>query len=239
MKDFLNAGYGVGLSLTKVTDPARDLKVGHAVTCWGYEYLGNSASGYLGLWITDSDDNMGAPAANQLRYYHLKKTGNRWYLQDYAGRSDWQLAGVIGMARRPAGTLIPATLLQSAGNAADAAPTLDGGSRAAAVSSVDPDLRGSLPFDRLGMAQEIGLANGIDGEATELSRGVPRVRSLAVAAGERVERDTGDCASVRTDLARAVRKSWWDGARGTRQRVQDYALLDLLSDDGLSGPLWL
>lgn len=46
---YLHDGYGVTLSVTD------GVNIGHAITVWGYEY--DEYGNYLGVWVTDSDDD--------------------------------------------------------------------------------------------------------------------------------------------------------------------------------------
>ena len=89
IRQYILSGYTVGLSLYGPT--------GHAVTCWGVEY---DASGkYRGIYITDSDDNQGAPDQDHLQYYRVANFGGRWYLQAY-GQSNYFIDGVMGLQSR-------------------------------------------------------------------------------------------------------------------------------------------
>ncbi|MDY6851304.1 MAG: IdeS/Mac family cysteine endopeptidase, partial [Thermodesulfobacteriota bacterium] len=71
--DYLHAGYGVTLAIYGAFD--------HAITCWGYEYdaLGN----YLGVYVTDSDDDKIDPTPDdELKYYNVSynTSTNQWDL---------------------------------------------------------------------------------------------------------------------------------------------------------------
>ncbi|HRT96170.1 MAG TPA: LEPR-XLL domain-containing protein, partial [Planctomycetota bacterium] len=67
----------------------------HEITCWGFNYDDTKAPGatdyYLGVWITDSDDNKGEAngytAPNHLHYYNVVwDSGNGWWeMPDYGG----------------------------------------------------------------------------------------------------------------------------------------------------------
>ena len=91
----LHSGYGVGLS---VAGP-----MAHAITVWGYDY--DEAGNYLGVYVTDSDDDKGgnAPRPDSLRYYDIVASGGRWYLQDYYGTYDTYISEVYGLDRYPGG----------------------------------------------------------------------------------------------------------------------------------------
>lgn len=76
---YLHDGRGVGLGLSG--------NIGHAITCWGYEY--DEHGNYLGIYVTDSDDNKsitGAP--DRLMYYDVELYLGRWYIHDYYGYGD-------------------------------------------------------------------------------------------------------------------------------------------------------
>ena len=63
----------------------------HEVTVWGYNYDPSDPDYYVGLWITDSDDDKGVAdaytAPNELHYYDVSwnDTDSRWELEDYSG----------------------------------------------------------------------------------------------------------------------------------------------------------
>jgi hypothetical protein len=100
VETYLRAGYGVGLS---IAGPASN----HAVTCWGYDYdadytAADPANYYLGLWLTDSDDNKGGPAPrpDELRRYGVSLTAeDTWQLSGRLG--DYHVIEVQGLAGRP------------------------------------------------------------------------------------------------------------------------------------------
>lgn len=105
---FLHAGYGVGLGLKRVVGGT---SYGHAITCWGYDW--DSTGNYLGIWVTDSDDNqnMASPPAT-LDYYQVASIGGQWYLQDYFGTDSWWITEVHGLERVPfAPVPLPAPIL--------------------------------------------------------------------------------------------------------------------------------
>lgn len=83
--NYLHDGYGVTVGLY---GPG-----GHALSVWGYEY--DSQGNYLGLYITDSDDNVDA-----LQYYQVADVGGRWFLTDY-GPGNWYVGEVMALDRSP------------------------------------------------------------------------------------------------------------------------------------------
>ena len=88
---YLHAGYGVGLSISAGGS------IGHAVTCWGFDYDPNTAEDYYtGIWLTDSDDNM-----NALRNYGLDYTGGEWHFVDYFGGDSYWITEVQGLEKNP------------------------------------------------------------------------------------------------------------------------------------------
>jgi hypothetical protein len=93
---YLHSGYGVSAGI--YTDSGG----GHAITIWGYRY--NSSNGaYLGVWITDSDDNKDSNnPPDTLQYYNVNSSGGRWYLQNYYGTSNaWYFGTIQGLAQNP------------------------------------------------------------------------------------------------------------------------------------------
>ena len=86
---FLRAGYGVVLWIWDGGQGS------HQVTAWGYEY---DDTGYLGVYISDSDDGMNSEiAADELRYYRVSPgSGGKWYLSD--GYANWHIYEVQGLA---------------------------------------------------------------------------------------------------------------------------------------------
>lgn len=65
----------------------------HAVTVWGYEY--DDQGNYLGIYITDSDDN-----ADALVYVPLTYANNYWYLQGY-GLGNWYIGAIQALDQKP------------------------------------------------------------------------------------------------------------------------------------------
>jgi len=82
---YTNAGWAMGIWIHN--------GFSHEVTCWGFNYDPNEPPGstdyYLGLWITDSDDDKGVAnghtAPNDLHYYGVSWDGSQWHLNDYGG----------------------------------------------------------------------------------------------------------------------------------------------------------
>ena len=100
LSGFLRAGYGVVLWIWDGGQGS------HQVTAWGYAY--DAMNGYLGVYITDSDDGMYAEdAADELRYYGVSfrngNKGKKWYLSD--AYADWHIYEVQGLERYPAATV--------------------------------------------------------------------------------------------------------------------------------------
>jgi len=99
--DCLHAGYGVAIG---VWDG------GHVITCWGFQYDGsvdktaNPGDYYLGIWVTDSDDDKAwvgpaADAPNNLRYLPVDWNGTHWnFVGGYGG---WFISGVCGFEPFP------------------------------------------------------------------------------------------------------------------------------------------
>ncbi|MDP2905963.1 MAG: PEP-CTERM sorting domain-containing protein [Candidatus Omnitrophota bacterium] len=82
--EYLHAGYGTTLAVYAGGS-------GHALTVWGYEYLG---SDYQGVYVTDSDDH-----ASQLAYYPVSLVGSEWGLG--GAYSGWHIGGVEAFAVNP------------------------------------------------------------------------------------------------------------------------------------------
>jgi hypothetical protein len=88
--EYLHDGYGVTLAVYG------DISGGHAITCWGYDYS-TTPNEYLGLWVTDSDDDKGdSTPEDELKYYDVEydSDAGKWYLADFYGRDDWYIGGV-------------------------------------------------------------------------------------------------------------------------------------------------
>ena len=92
--DYLHAGYGVGLGVYG--------SMSHAITVWGYEY--DEAGNYLGVYITDSDDDKSDPTPDdELKYFDVVLSGGAWWLQDYYGQDNTYIGEVQGLDRYPGG----------------------------------------------------------------------------------------------------------------------------------------
>ena len=99
ISQYLHSGYGVGLSI------ANNRHQGHAITVWGYESDDNDD--YLGLWVTDSDDEYG-----DLIYYSVFFSGSSWHLDNYDSSDQWYIVEVHGLDQMPVvATPIPSTAL--------------------------------------------------------------------------------------------------------------------------------
>jgi len=97
--EYLHAGDGVTLALY---GPG-----GHAVTVWGYDY-DDVTGDYLGVWITDSDDDKTDDTPeNELRYYPVLYGSDQWYLQDFYGSDDWYIGEVMALGQMPAAGIVP------------------------------------------------------------------------------------------------------------------------------------
>jgi hypothetical protein len=101
--DFLHAGYGVGVGIYN-----EDYTTAHAITVWGFNYDDADPNHYVGVWVTDSDDNKSNPhAPDVLHYYEVQwsQSEGRWYLQDYYGRDDIYISYVAGLAKKSTGVI--------------------------------------------------------------------------------------------------------------------------------------
>jgi len=93
VETFLRAGCGVTAAIYR-PKPAGGL-YGHAITFWGVNYDEADPDNYLGVWISDSDDDKHLdPAPSRLRYYEVSFGADRWYLQDYDSRDTWYIGSV-------------------------------------------------------------------------------------------------------------------------------------------------
>jgi hypothetical protein len=109
---YLTSGYGTVFSI--YTDGGG----AHAITCWGYNYDAGEAAGpgdndrYIGVWVTDSDDQKGAAWGSEppqkLRYYEVAwdTNDNRWELQNYGGGNSWFISRVEAIEQRPTDMLV-------------------------------------------------------------------------------------------------------------------------------------
>ena len=98
---YLHAGYGVAIGIWDG---------GHVITSWGFQYDGSfdktthPGSYYLGVWVTDSDDDKGwvgpaVDAPNSLRYLPVDWNGTHWNL--VGGYGGWHISGVCGFEPFP------------------------------------------------------------------------------------------------------------------------------------------
>ena len=84
--DWTDLGWGMGLSL-------RGGGLAHEVTCWGYNYDPADPDYYVGVWISDSDNDKGVAdghlAPNELHYYAIdwNSTDNHWSFDAYSAGS--------------------------------------------------------------------------------------------------------------------------------------------------------
>jgi hypothetical protein len=89
---FLRDGCGVVLSLRGMG--------GHAITCWGFQHDPAESDGYLGVWVTDSDDDKdSSEPPDALRYYEVDYRNGRWHLVDYSDSNLWYIHEVTSLAR--------------------------------------------------------------------------------------------------------------------------------------------
>jgi len=79
--NWLQNDYGVGLAVKATCY--------HAVTLWGID-TDETTGGYLGVWITDSDNNKGGPdpRPNTLDYYAVSFANNHWRLNGMCGNAE-------------------------------------------------------------------------------------------------------------------------------------------------------
>jgi|GEM_PF-923147 len=85
----------------------------HEITCWGFNYDPAKNPGddgyYLGVWITDSDDNKGEAnghtAPNDIHFYNVvwDAGDNRWEMPDYGG-ADLYINQAVALQRADNGT---------------------------------------------------------------------------------------------------------------------------------------
>jgi len=99
--DYLHAGYGVAIGIWDG---------GHVITSWGIRYDGsvdktaNPGDYYLGVWVTDSDDDKwwvgpAVDAPNSLKYLPVDWNGTHWNL--VGGYGGWIIGGVCGFEPFP------------------------------------------------------------------------------------------------------------------------------------------
>jgi PKD repeat protein len=106
LDDLLHDGSVVTLGIRPIAGTG-----GHAVTAWGFRYkltgdrVNHQDEYYLGVWITDSDDNKEQlttdPPKNTLRYYELSYNSgiDRWELPTYGG--GWWIDLIVALGKRP------------------------------------------------------------------------------------------------------------------------------------------
>jgi Ca2+-binding RTX toxin-like protein len=102
----------------------------HEITCWGFNYDPAKAPGdvgyYLGVWVTDSDDNKGEAngytAPNHLHYYNVVYDGaeTRWEMPDYGGGPPDLYINQAVSLQRAAGVTLDVNGDQGSVNQADA-----------------------------------------------------------------------------------------------------------------------
>ena len=97
LDEFLHDGYGCTLGLYDAVDD----EAAHAITVWGFNYDVNDPDYYVGVWVTDSDDdkNMSTPP-DELLYYELEwsESEGRWYMLDYYGEDNTYIGEVLGLS---------------------------------------------------------------------------------------------------------------------------------------------
>jgi len=101
IEEYLRAGYGVSIGVWGQ---------GHIITCWGFQYdplvdkIQNPTDYYLGIWVTDSDDDKSwvgpaVDAPNRLRYLPVAWNGTYWKFTD--GYQGWIVSGISGLEPYP------------------------------------------------------------------------------------------------------------------------------------------
>jgi len=122
----------------------------HMITCWGFTY--DSAGNYRGVYVTDSDDAKGmASPPDQLKYYNVKYSGGRWYLQNYYGYNNAYIRSVYALQSRYVASY--GAGMASTGSASYLAAT----GAAESVESADPR-SASLPVEQ-DVAEKLADAN--------------------------------------------------------------------------------
>lgn len=107
---YLHDGYGTGLGIYGISHTG-----GHAITVWGYDYTLGDPDDYLGIWVSDSDnDKNGAdPRPDTLNYYGVNWNSlyGVWELQ--GGYSGWYIGEVMALEQNPgiAPVPVPAAVL--------------------------------------------------------------------------------------------------------------------------------
>lgn len=91
--EYLHAGYGVTLAIYN------ELNAGHALTVWGYDF-DDVGGDYLGIWVTDSDDDKGSSnPPDVLAYYDVSLSDGQWNLGGSYG--DWHIEKVQAFEKSP------------------------------------------------------------------------------------------------------------------------------------------
>ena len=104
--EYLHEGYSTTIGIRPVSGSG-----GHAITVWGFRFdtsqysnrFDDPDSYYLGLYVTDSDDDKAyttaAPPPNTLRFYNstYDDTNDRWVLS-YGSGSGWYIDAVMALA---------------------------------------------------------------------------------------------------------------------------------------------
>lgn len=99
LKEVLDQGYGVAIQIVHPKEGGK--RDSHIITLWGYRY--SAANPFLGILITDSDDDKEAKksteAKNRLRYYpvQLREDGMWWFKYK---EKDWKILAAYALARR-------------------------------------------------------------------------------------------------------------------------------------------
>jgi len=80
---------------------------GHAITIWGYDY-DDITDEYLGVWVTDSDDDKSdTTPENELKYYDVLYGSDKWYLQNFYGSDEWYIGEVMSLNQMPTSGPVP------------------------------------------------------------------------------------------------------------------------------------
>lgn len=92
--EYLHNGYGVTIAIYHDDN-------GHALSVWGYDY--NTDNDYLGIWITDSDDDKGSSdPPDTLDYVTVSfdDDDEKWYLDGY-GSGNYYIGEVQALDQSP------------------------------------------------------------------------------------------------------------------------------------------
>ena len=75
----------------------------HAITVWGYEY--DDQGNYLGIYLTDSDDDKNSDNPPDTLDYYSITTGvyDLWFIEDFGGINDydWYIGSVQALDQKP------------------------------------------------------------------------------------------------------------------------------------------